>query len=253
MPIISVITAVVAGKHQYLIGAWESLTAQQMPDGWSWEWIVQEDGLTGEPAACLPDDDRIKPAVGRRGGAGVARTMGLARAEGDLVRALDADDLLTTGALARDIATMEEHPEIGWCISSCIDLLPDGSCKHGPNDPPAGPLSAETLRRQLKEDQFPVVGTHLVMRRDLAWALGAWPAYPALEALALVLFCAAVAPGLMIKEPGGFYRKHDTMTTARPGYREDVNVPLLRDSILARMDALRASGWTWLPAAEKGH
>ncbi|MEU3188666.1 glycosyltransferase [Streptomyces sp. NPDC006923] len=252
MPTISVITAVIDGRHNYLTDAWESLASQQLPEGWDWEWVVQEDGTTGRPMACLPTDPRIRSAGGRRGGAGVARTMGLTRATGDLVRALDADDLLTPGALARDISAMEEHPDIGWCISSCLDLLPDGSYKPGPNDPAAGPLSAETLRRQLEADEFPVVGTHLVMRRDLVWALGAWPAYPALEALALVLFCAAVAPGLMITEPGGIYRKHDAMTTAGTGYREDVNVPLLRSSILHRMDALRSSGWTWSSTAKKG-
>ncbi|WP_038273273.1 glycosyltransferase [[Kitasatospora] papulosa] len=245
MPVISVITAVFEGGHAYLPDAYESIAAQTLPPGWAWEWVVQEDGRSGRPAAALPSDDRVRYATGGRGGAGVARTLGLARAQGQIVRALDADDLLTSGALARDIQTLIANPESGWCISACLDLLPDGSFAAGPYDPPPGRLEGAWLREQYERDQFPVVSTHLTARTPLVRALGGWPALPALEALALVLACSAVSSGRMIAEPGGIYRKHADQTTAQPDYHREAEFAAMRRSILTRLDALAMSGWRY--------
>jgi glycosyltransferase involved in cell wall biosynthesis len=93
--------------------AYESLCAQEMPDGWTWEWLVQEDGRSGEVAAALPDDSRVLSGTGKPGGPGTARNMAMARSSGDLLRVLDADDRLTPGALAvlpRDVG----QPGDGW-------------------------------------------------------------------------------------------------------------------------------------------
>ncbi|WP_030753264.1 glycosyltransferase family 2 protein [Streptomyces sp. NRRL F-5135] len=252
MPTISVITAVYDGGHQYLPDAYASLRAQPMPDGWAWEWLIQEDGRTGRPRTVLPSDERIRYSTGARGGAGVARTVGLARANGSLARALDADDLLTEGALARDIEELTRHPEAGWCISGCLDLLPDGRLIPGPYDPPPGPLPYAQLRAQYEAGMFPVVGTHLTARTDLVRAVGGWPALPALEALALVLICASVAPGRMVGTPGGVYRKHPAQSTAQPDYHRADEFAALRAAILTRLDALGNSQWRWSPQAEEG-
>lgn len=245
MAVISVVTAVYEGGHKFLPEAYDSLRRQELPAGWSWEWIVQEDGQTGVPASGLPDDPRIKTGQARPGGAGVARTMALASVSGRLVRALDADDLLTEGALQRDIETLTQHPEAGWCISSCLDLLPDGSMRPGPYDPPPGPLSYEDLMESYRADRFPVVGTHLTAHTELMHAVGGWPALPACEALALVLYCAAVSPGLMIGAPGGVYRKHPAQTTAQHDYYVEEEFRSLKRVITIRSESLRAAGWTW--------
>ncbi|WP_331735535.1 glycosyltransferase (plasmid) [Streptomyces althioticus] len=246
MPLISVITPVHSGANaSLLMEAYASVTAQELPAGWSWEWVVQQDGRTGESVRCLPDDPRIRVGRGRQGGAGVARTLGLARAQGEVVRALDADDLLTPGALARDIQTLEAHPDIGWCVSGCLDLLPDGSLVPGPYDPPEGPLTLSFLREAFVADAFPVVGTHLAVRAPLLRALGGWPAFPALEALAVVLFCAAVSPGRMIARPGGVYRKHLAQTTAGADYWDAEEFITLRTAITSRLDALQSQSYLW--------
>lgn len=253
MPLISIITPVYDGGHAFLAEAYESLKNQTLPEGWAWEWIVQEDGRSGSPATVLSaEDERVRFAKGARGGAGVARTLGLARARGALVRALDADDLLTDGALARDIETVYAFPEIGWCISGCLDLLPDGTFVAGPYDPPAGPLTIQQLREQFEADRFPVVGTHLTARTELVRAVGGWPALPALEALALVLVCAAVSPGRMIGEPGGVYRKHPSQTTAQRGYRDEDEFSVLHAAIVSRLDSLQSSGWRWASRSQEG-
>ncbi|MEU0596253.1 glycosyltransferase family 2 protein [Streptomyces ardesiacus] len=246
MPIISVITPVRPDADAaLLLEAFTSVAAQKLPAGWSWEWIVQLDGRRGEATRSLPQDSRVRIACGRQGGAGVARTLGLARAKGEVVRTLDADDLLTEGALVRDIETLEAHPDIAWCVSGCLDLLPDGALVPGPYDPPEGPLLLRTLQEAFAADAFPVVGTHLAARSSLLRALGGWPAFPALEALALVMFCAAVSPGRMIAQPGGVYRKHVAQTTAGAGYWNAEEFGTLRTAITSRVDALQSQAWHW--------
>ncbi|MFI1524754.1 glycosyltransferase family 2 protein [Kitasatospora cineracea] len=246
MPLISVVTPVRPGKHAFLTEAWASLHEQTLPPGWEWEWLVQQDGPDGSVWDVLPQDPRIHSGSARAGGAGVARTMALGRARGTLVRALDADDLLLPGALHRDVTALHSSGA-AWCVSACLDLMPDGTLRPGPWDPPEGPLELAPLREQFEAGIFPVVGTHLTARTDLVRALGGWPAYPALEALAMVLFCAALAPGVMIARPGGIYRKHPGMTTSEASYQRETDFDALHRSILMRLDSLARGGVSWLP------
>ncbi len=99
---VSVVTAVAPEKADFVNDTYLSLTAQVMPDEWAWRWVVQQDG-PGNVGGLLPAGPRISFAVGRRSGQAVTRNLALARAEGELVRVLDADDQLPPGALARDI------------------------------------------------------------------------------------------------------------------------------------------------------
>ncbi|MBZ6142457.1 glycosyltransferase family 2 protein [Streptomyces olivaceus] len=244
---ISVITPVYDGGDAYLYEAYESLRTERLrlPEGWNLQWLVQEDGTTGNPTRNLPNEPWISPGMASKGGAGVARTMALPRATGELVRTLDADDAIIPGGLARDISTMEAHPELGWCISAGLDLLPDGSTAPGPYDPPEGPLSYERLLQGYDDDLFPVLGTHLTVKKPLLFAVGAWPAIPAWEAIAVVLCCAAVSDGWMIAAPGGYYRKHSGQTTAQATYSEVADESELRAIVRAQAEALRNLGWRW--------
>uniref|UniRef100_UPI002F915D18 glycosyltransferase family 2 protein n=1 Tax=Kitasatospora indigofera TaxID=67307 RepID=UPI002F915D18 len=250
MPTISVVTPVYNGGHNYLGEAYQSLLAQELPAGWSWQWVVQEDGETGVPGAVLPDDPRISYGTGRRGGAAMARTMALARVKGSLVRALDADDMLPAGALRRGIETLAEHPEVGWAVSSALDLLPDGSLRGSTIDPQAGLLAPALLADSYRAGQFAVMGTTLTVHTDLLHAVGGWPAVPASEDAALLVLLEAVAPGWMIAEPGEIYRKHDGQVTAKAAHWEDAERDALAAVLLTRLDVLRRTGWRWTPATQ---
>ncbi|WP_330339060.1 glycosyltransferase family 2 protein [Streptomyces sp. NBC_00557] len=245
--IISVVTPVYDGGEGYLLDAYESLQAERdrLPDGWDVQWLVQEDGTTGRPLNALPNESWISPGTGSKGGAGAARTLALSRATGELVRTLDADDLIAPGGLVRDIAAMEDHPEMGWCVSAGLDLLPDGSTVAGPYDPPEGPLTYETLLAAFDEDRFPVMGQQLTARTPLLLSVGAWPPLPAWETVAVVLLCAAASDGWMIEAPGGFYRKHAAQSTAQPGYVGITDADQLRVVVRAQAEALHATGWRW--------
>ncbi|WP_052230374.1 glycosyltransferase [Streptomyces sp. CT34] len=242
MRTISVITAVHEGGHHFIGDTYESLREQKLPDDWQWEWCVQEDGTSGIPAKSLPSDPRIRFGTGLRARIAVTRTHALARATGDLIRTLDADDVLLPGALERDIETLERVP---WCVSACIDLHEDGSTAPGPCDPPGGPLEPARFHREVRERNLSVQATTFAAHRRLVMALGGWQALSGAETVALLLAAEAVAPGEFIAEPSVFYRKHPHQTTASHHYWEPAEAATRIDALVQRADALRESGWTW--------
>lgn len=244
MPIISVITPVIAGKHQYLPDAYASLRAQELPPGWTWQWVVQEDGRTGLLAGLFPDE-RVSIGMGLPGRAAVARTMALSRAEGELVRTLDADDVLTAGALARDIEILTAKPEFAWVTSACLDLLPDGDLRPGPYDPPEGELTPERLWTGARRELLTVQSVTLATHTELLHLLGGWPALTGAETVALLLSLDAVSDGWFISEPSMRYRKHDDQTTQSDQYWTVDEVGTRSAAFFARSQALRRADWRW--------
>ncbi|MEU5949624.1 glycosyltransferase family 2 protein [Micromonospora sp. NPDC047465] len=223
--IVSVVTAAHAPNAKYLPHAYESLAQQVLPDGWEWEWLVQEDGETGEVGAALSmDDPRISLGMARAGGPAVARTNTLTRARGSLIKTFDSDDLFAdSGALARDIATLSENPEIGWTTSSALDLLPNGevvSWEHA--DPDEGILPKGFILDFWRQNDWrlPVHPMTMCMRRELVIALGGWMALTTAEDTALLMAASVISDGYFIGRPSVLYRKHPQQVTAQ-GYHTD--------------------------------
>ncbi|GAA3752639.1 glycosyltransferase family 2 protein [Plantactinospora mayteni] len=240
--LVSVITPVHGPSVGYLADAYGSLAGQKMPDGWDWQWLVQEDGQDGLLLDQLPDDPRILPGSGRPGGPGVARTLALARAEGDLVKVLDADDQLTLGALARDIAVLTENPHLGWTTSRVLDLLPDGTTQGFDQDPPDGPISRGAVLAFWKANghRAQVHPATLCLRRDLLLALGGWMALPASEDTGLLIAASVITEGYFTAETGLLYRKWPGQATSQPAHREPAEHSARMRIIEARAYALRA-------------
>ncbi|MFC8015008.1 glycosyltransferase [Streptomyces cinereoruber] len=239
---ISVLTAVHSGARPFLASAYASLAAQHLPEGWEWEWCVQEDGDTVDSASVLPTplDPRIHIAAARGGGPAVTRTMALARSTGSLIRVLDADDELTAGALARDIEVLTSHQEIGWTTCRVVDLLPDGSTVGFEGDPAPGVIAQGEVLTHWREHRRPQVHpATLCARRDLVMALGGWLAIPASEDTGLLTALSVIAPGWFHPETGLRYRKHPGQTTNDPAHKEGAEWSARMRMIQDRADALR--------------
>jgi hypothetical protein len=247
---LTIVTAVLAGKDGHLGALWESLEQQEMPPGWEWQWVLQEDGETGEPFRRVPKDPRISVGTAPWSGAARARNLALSRADGELIRAVDADDLLPDGALRRDIEILAGHPEISWCVSPAIDLLEDGTMRRGPRDPEPGPLPPGMLADGERVGLVQVVGVVLATYTELVRLLGGWPAVP-IEDIGLMLAVEAVGRGWMQAEPGLIYRRWPKATDYHKRDKKLVASPdnAGRRVMLARVDALKAAGWTWTPKA----
>jgi hypothetical protein len=251
---ISVITPVHPDASDYLAEAYQSLLAQQLPKDWEWQWVVQQDGCTHELADLLPADDRISYSTGRQGGNGAAicRTLALARARGELIKVLDADDTLPAGALARDIAILARDPDIGWTTSRVLDLLPDGSTVEFDLDPPAGPIRrGDVLHHWLAHDyRAQVHPATLCVHRELLLILGGWMALPASEDTGLLLSLNAISTGYFIEQVGLLYRKWPKQSTAQAPHADPIERAARVQVIEARARALLTSTFMLTAALE---
>ncbi|MFF2255901.1 glycosyltransferase family 2 protein [Streptomyces albidoflavus] len=250
--VISVVTAVHAPAAHFLADAHASLCEQELPAGWGWEWVVQEDGRTEEVRAALPDDPRISFERGRAGRAAMARTMALSRVTGRYLRVLDADDLLTPGALARDIAALEADPSLGWTTSRVLDLLPDGSTVGFDSDPPEGVIERGAVLAHWRGHDYraQVHPATLAARADLVRALGGWMALPASEDTGLLLALNAVSRGYFSAETGLLYRKWPGQVTGHADHSEAVEWAARMTVVEARAEALAGLGWEFSGSSE---
>jgi glycosyltransferase involved in cell wall biosynthesis len=238
--VISVITPVYEPVAEHLLAAYESLAAQELPYGWSWEWLVQEDGRTGVAASILPEDSRIVFGTGRHSGVAITRNMALAVARGDLIKNLDQDDVLTDGVLARDINILSTEPDIHWTTSRVLDLLPDGSTVGFDSDPPGGSLAPGLVAEHWRSHEYraPVHPTTICIRKGLAVALGGWMAVPGSDDTGLLISASAVATGYFHAEVGLLYRKWPGQASAQPAHTEQVERRNRMRLISERADAL---------------
>lgn len=241
--VISIITAVHAPAVKFLPEAYDSLLRQDLPEGWDWQWVVQEDGQTDALPGAIPADSRISFGSGRPGGPGVARTLALSRATGSLVKVLDADDMLTPGSLARDIDALTSNPNVGWTSAKGLDLLPDGTTVGwDQDDPPGGVLEGSFVFDfwRTHDYRLPVLPAALCIRRELIFALGGWMALPASEDAGLLLAASVVSDGYFIAETGMLYRKWPGQSTAGAAHTDVVERPARMAVIEERVQALRA-------------
>ncbi|MGW1956213.1 glycosyltransferase family 2 protein [Streptomyces sp. NPDC001920] len=245
-----VVTAVHGPSARFLPEAHTSLVQQELPAGWEWHWVIQEDGWTDEVRPYVPDDARVTFRQGRSGGPGVARTIALAHAEGEYVKILDADDRLTPGALARDVAALEADGSVGWTTSRALDLLPDGSTAGFPGDPEEGPIERGSVLDFWKANGYlaQVHPATLCVRRELLLGLGGWMALPASEDTGLLLALDAVSRGWFSAEVGLLYRKWEGQATGQAAHVDPVERAARMAVVEARARALGSFAWGYPPA-----
>jgi glycosyltransferase involved in cell wall biosynthesis len=219
--LISVITPAYKPEPAYLTAAYESLASQELPPGWRWEWVVQEDGHTHHARDILPaDDDRIVFGGERHGGVAIARNLALATAKGSLIKNLDQDDILTAGTLSRDIRNLSSAPEIRWTTSRVLDLMPDGSTVGFPSDPPGGKLAPGVVFDHWRTHNYrlPVHPTSICVERSFVVAIGGWMASPGSDDTGMLIAASLLSHGYFEPEVGLLYRKWDGQETAKPAH-----------------------------------
>jgi glycosyltransferase involved in cell wall biosynthesis len=211
MRTLSVVTGAYEPVAEYLLAAYESLRRQEMPDGWEWEWVVQEDGVSGIAEEILPADDRIAFGQGRHGGVAIARNLALARCKSELVKNLDQDDVLCAGVLVRDVVVLagRSDVDVGWVTSRVLDLLPDGVTVGVETDPPEGRLEPGVVVEHWRTHGYrlPVHPASMCIRRRLAVTLGGWMAVPGSDDTGLLIAASVISAGYFHGEVGLLYRR----------------------------------------------
>jgi glycosyltransferase involved in cell wall biosynthesis len=169
MPRVSVIMTVYNGGP-YLRPAVDSLLAQTFTD---WELVAVENGSTDGSKRVLAEygDPRIRvidlPAnIGRT----PALNLAFSHATGEYVANLDADDLCSPERLERQVAHLNNHPDLGLLGTWCTMIGPDGQplAKFEPVCEPA------SVRDQLAYDN-PIAHSAAMFRRSAAQSIGGYP------------------------------------------------------------------------------
>lgn len=238
--IVSVVTALAPGRDDHLDPARDSVLSQKLPPGWSLQWCVQIDGPDPAPAALIGDERILVGHNSTRRGPAITRTMAAARASGEIVKVLDADDVLTAGQLAREVAVFTDHPEIDWIVSEAADLLPDGTLVPHPVPIPPGKIPRGTLF-DLWEATGPIPAVHpatLAVRAQALWRAGGWMALGGGEDTGLLLALEAGCHGYRLGEVGLWYRKWPGQITASDTYSEAADRRVRAEAIRRRVRAL---------------
>jgi glycosyltransferase involved in cell wall biosynthesis len=245
MPKVSVITATYAGAG-FLSAAGTSVQQQELPPGWTLEWIVQEDG----PAPSLRDVIEVAGrhpvrygAHGVQLGPAGTRNVALSRATGDLVQVLDHDDLLLPGATALLIRRFTENP-ILWAVGAADDLLDDGTRRPWNSALPFGVIRAGVVNKWAEEHggNWPVHCAGLMMRTELVRALGGWAASAVDEDIVMFAALSEFGEGWNEESVTWLYRQHSGQTTRSAMWRNLSSSGRL--IALQRVAALRHIGFS---------
>lgn len=215
-----------------------------MPPGWRWEWLVQCDSVDSANQdtvrALLPKDTRISFGASRHGGPGIARTMALARANGALVKTLDADDRLAAGALERDIVAVTRN-RVAWVASRVMDYRGGVLAPHYniPVNPSPGRIVSGSVYMAYRDNYRMLVHpATLCVSYPLLVALGGWMALPASEDTALVMALDACCDGWFNDEVGLIYRRWAPQMSAGAAHADPDELAARRSLVTVRAEAL---------------
>jgi glycosyltransferase involved in cell wall biosynthesis len=199
----------------YLREALDSLMAQTFGD---WELIAVENGSTDESPQILRSyvDPRIKIFTLPKN---IGRTPGLlygaARASGEFIAVLDADDVALPERLARQVRALDENPALGM-VGAWTELIDEDSRPFGMLRP-SGDHAA--LVDQLGWTN-PFVHSATTFRRAIMEQVGGYPAdFIYSQDSALVIKMAAASRVAMIEEPLCRLRESPTTMTASRALR----------------------------------
>ncbi len=232
---VSVLTAVRIEHVQYLHQAWQSIVEQSLPNDWTIRWYVQEDGKQSELQGFIKSLGSAVAdyaASGARGGVAEARNLALARATGDVVVILDADDQLASGSVSRVLATLESGAM--WCgfaaIEDCdgLQLRRDGGYSarlsvDGAMPPEASKFVPSEWVRSLQPgsprscwEDFGVLPFHpatFATKASIIWDYGGWPGLARDEDTALILAITDDNAGVVSDDVNLIYRRHMEQTS----------------------------------------
>jgi glycosyltransferase involved in cell wall biosynthesis len=221
MPLVTVLTAAHAGRAEFLAEAGRSLSSQELPKDWRFEWVVQEDGPAPELAGVVREFPFARyQANGESLGIGTTRNLALTRAEGELVNVHDSDDLLLPGALSVAIEVFTRYPRMHWVSAQAYDLLPDGTQKAFDPLLPPGHIEPGVVNAYLAaHGRLPFFTAGMTLRTSTVRAVGGWAANPRIEEGPMIAAITELSPGYLTPEVTWLVRQHDSRTTAHPNWK----------------------------------
>ncbi len=242
--LLSIITAVDPARSQFLVHAWNSVRTQVLPEGWQWEWLIQSDGhqegFLTRIQEITTGDDRVKVEADRSpSGASATRNTALARASGEFLLNLDADDECEPGAFLVLVGALSQNASLGWVAGRTVYLYPNGTVSSYPDRFPPGDVWPGAFADDwLRHDRPAFHPSAMVVRSSIWCAFGGWMAIRGSEDTGTVAAISEYFPGRVEDEVVLRYRKWPDQTTADESWRSDK--PTHYRSIAQRIAAIRA-------------
>lgn len=239
---VSIITAAYAPLSTYFKATIESVRAQELPEGWELEWLVQEDGEHPDLEGVVAGVPGIKYAANNaHTGISATRNLALTRATGDIVQVLDHDDVLLPGAL-KTLLPRFDDPSIHWVVGQADDLLPDGTRREYESALPFGRVAAGAVNTWAIEHggNWPIHCAGLLMRTQLVRACGGWGGVPVDDDIVMFSALSEIADGYNDPATTWLYRIHEQQTHKSAQWRERSADG--RRIAMQRVQALRATG-----------
>jgi hypothetical protein len=233
-PAITVLMPVRDGAR-YVRDSIDSILNQTFRD---FELVVVDDGSTDATPEILgavsAADQRVRVLRQDREGLVAALNRGIAAASAPLIARLDADDVAMPNRLARQLAVMSAHPELGLLGSHANIIDADGRT--------IGRLSPVTRHDELTavlRRSNPMIHSTVIFRKQLVLDLGGFRApFEAAEDYDLWLRISERAQIANLPEPLIRYRRHATAVSARVGVRSAFSVRLAKRSASLRQAGL---------------
>jgi glycosyltransferase involved in cell wall biosynthesis len=250
VPTISVITAAYAPSAHYIAETIASVAAQELPQGWSLQWVVQEDGVTPVLEKHFAGIPYVSyEASGQQLGIAATRNLALSRVTGSLVRVLDSDDVLLPNALATIVPRFEQNP-IHWAVGQADDLMADGTRVPWKSDLPFGIVSAGAVNRWAAAHggNWPIHCAGLTMRTDSLRAIGGLAGTPNDEDTVMFAALSEVTTGYNDEAVVWLYRQHPAQVTRTTTWRQQSEAS--RRIALQRLRAVQSVGLAF--SAESG-
>ncbi|NNJ78797.1 MAG: glycosyltransferase [Xanthomonadales bacterium] len=181
--------------------------------------LVDDHSSDGAVGQIESHDPRLRLLVNRGTGVSAAFNTGLAVASGHYIARMDADDIALPERLSRQVAYLENHPELALC-GGCVEIFAAAGVAGGNRryqDWLNGCRSPDEIRREIFIES-PIPNPTALFRRDTLEALGGYadPQWPE----DYDLFLRADARGMRMGKPKGTvlrWREHEHRLTRTDG------------------------------------
>jgi glycosyltransferase involved in cell wall biosynthesis len=202
----------VHNAQRYLEEALDSVLAQSFGD---FELLVVDDGSTDGSLAVLrryaARDHRVRLTSRARTGYLVALNQMLGEARGELAARMDADDVALPGRFARQVAFLDDHPDV-VCVGGAFRMIDAEGRLLTTIFPPEADAEIQDLALQ---GYCSINHPSTMFRREAAVAAGGYrPEMMPAEDLDLWLRLGDSARLANLAEPVLMYRQHDKSVSA---------------------------------------
>mgnify|MGYP005837404241 CR=1 FL=1 len=228
MPVVSVVVPAYNAEKTIL----ETIRSIQQQTFSNFELIVINDGSTDQTLEVLNtvEDSRLKVFSYENGGLPVARNRGIARATGEFITFIDADDLWTPDKLELQLAALQQHPDAEVAYSWTTFIDENGEFLYAGN-----PVHYEgNVYPELLVGCFISSGSNILARKQVIEEVGMFdPSLKSTEDWDCYLRLAARHPFALVPKYQILYRRSSGSMTSKVEVMEKYNLIVIERAFQA--------------------